>query len=189
MSKKTGFLPFLKESIPGTIWAIGISSLLINMATSVCFSGGALYLKTVLGVSTLTIGLIEAPTEAISYGVRVFSGVISDYFRKRKTIVVVGFIMITIAKPFLALSKTPMEVLAVKALDRIGNGIQATPRDALVSDSAPKETKGACFGLRQSLSVIGSALGGILGVLVMLASHNNFELVFLLAAIPAAIEL
>lgn len=186
MSKKLGFVSFLKESIPGTIWAIGLSSLLVNAATSVVFSGSALYLKTVLGVAVSTIGFIEAIVEAIAYAIRIFSGVISDYFRKRKCLMVIGFVMLTISKPLLALSKTFVGIFIARTVDRIGNGIQASPRDALVSDASPKETKGACFGLRQSLAVIGSTLGGIFGIVVMKLSNNNFELLFMLAAIPAA---
>ena len=104
--RKLSFFSFLKHSIPSAIWAIGISSLLINLATSVVFSGSALYLKTVLGVAVSTIGVIEAVVEGVAYGIRVFSGIISDYFKKRKILMIIGFIMLTISKPLLAFSKT-----------------------------------------------------------------------------------
>ena len=187
MSKKTGFLSFLKESIPEAIWAIGISSLLMNVSTAVVFSGTALYLKTVLGVAISAIGFIEAIVEAIAYAVRIFSGVISDYFRKRKTMMMIGFVMLAISKPLLAFSKTFAHIFISRAIDRVGNGIQASPREALISDLSPKESKGACFGLRQSLSVIGSTLGALFGIIVMKSTNNNFELMFLLAGIPAVI--
>ncbi len=185
--QRLSFFSFLKHSIPKTIWAIGISSLLINLATSVVFSGSALYLKTVLGVAVSTIGLIEAIVEGIAYSIRIFSGIISDYFKKRKILMIIGFIMLTISKPLLAFSKTFMGIFLARAIDRIGNGIQATPREALISDSSPKEIKGACFGLRQSLALIGSTLGGLFGIVVMFLSKNNFQLLFLLAGIPALI--
>lgn len=187
MSENSGFIVFLKRSIPGTIWAIGVSSLLVNMATSVIFSGSALYLKTVLGAGLATIGWVEAFVEWVAYFVRLFSGAISDYLKKRKWLMVLGFAMLTVAKPMLAFSKSFFSVFLARTVDRIGNGIQASPRDALISDSAPKESKGACFGLRQSLAVIGSTLGGLFGIAVMKLSNANFELLFLLATIPAAI--
>lgn len=185
--QKLSFFSFLKHSIPSAIWAIGISSLLINLATSVVFSGSALYLKTVLGVAVSTIGVIEAVVEGVAYGIRIFSGIISDYFKKRKILMIIGFIMLTISKPLLAFSKTFMGIFIARAIDRIGNGIQASPREALISDSSPKEIKGACFGLRQSLALIGSTLGGLFGIVVMFLSKNDFQLLFLLAGIPALI--
>ncbi len=185
MAKQSSFILFLKQSIPHTIWAIGISSLLMNAATAVMFSGTALYMKTVLGIGISTIGFLEAIVEAIAYAIRIFSGIVSDFLRKRKSVILCGFIFLTISKPILAFSKNLIQIFIARACDRIGNGIQASPRDALVGDVSPYEVKGACYGLRQSLAVIGSTLGGIFGIVVMKASGNDFEMMFLLAAIPA----
>ncbi len=182
---KSEFLPFLRQSIPGTIWAIGLSSLLINLATSVIQSGSAVYLKAVLGIAVSTIGVIEAVVECIANTVKIFSGIISDYLRRRKWLMVFGFILLTISKPLMAISKNVSSIVLARTIDRIGNGVQASPRDALISDAAPKETKGACYGLRQSLAVIGSTLGGVFGMAVMKLSGDNFQLLFILATIPA----
>ena len=176
-------------NIPKSIWAIGISSLLINAATAVVFSASALYLKTVLEVSITYIGTLESVVEGIAYFTRTFSGILSDYFRKRKWFMVCGFALLTISKPMLAFSNTYIGIFISRTVDRIGNGLQASPRDALVSDLAPKEIKGSCYGFRQSLGLIGSTIGGLLGILVMRQSDNNFKLLFLLASIPAVLAL
>ncbi|MDR0640524.1 MAG: MFS transporter [Holosporales bacterium] len=185
MRSANGFFNSLRQAIPGAIWAIGISSLLANMSTSVVFACSALYLKTIIGVEIITIGYLEAIVEAIAYGIRIFSGVLSDYFRKRKAFMVIGFIFIAISKPLIAFSRSFNEVLLARALDRIGNGVQATPREALISDLSKKEHKGSCFGLRQSLAVVGSTLGGLFGIVVMKLSNYDFRLLFMLASIPA----
>ena len=127
------------RNIPRSIWAIGISSLLINAATAVVFSASALYLKTVLAVSITYIGTLESVVEGIAYFTRTFSGVLSDYFRKRKWFMVFGFALLTISKPMLAFSNTYIGIFISRTVDRLGNGLQASPRDALVSDLAPKE--------------------------------------------------
>lgn len=189
MSHNSGFFSFLKQSIPTAIWAIGVSSLLMNMATAVMFSGTALYMKTVLGVGVSMIGMLEAVVESIAYSIRIFSGVVSDFLRKRKSVMLFGFILLTISKPLLAFSRTVFQIFMARALDRIGNGIQASPRDALISDISPRKNKGACYGLRQSLSVVGSTLGGVFGIVVMKATNNDFETMFLLASIPAILAI
>jgi MFS family permease len=145
-------------------------------------------MKAMLGATVSTIGLLEAVVEAISYAVRIFSGVMSDFLRRRKSVMLVGFVLLAIAKPLLAFSRSVSQVFLARTLDRIGNGIQASPREAFIGDIAPSESKGACYGLRQSLGVIGSTIGGIFGVIVMKFSDNNFELMFLLASIPAFIS-
>jgi hypothetical protein len=59
MQNKSGFLLFLKENIPSTVLAIGLSSLLANIATSVIFSGTALYMKVVLGTAVLLLDFLK----------------------------------------------------------------------------------------------------------------------------------
>lgn len=177
----------LKNRIPLSIWAIGFASMLLNISTVMVFGIAALYLKQVLGVATGIVLLLEGFFEAMAYLVKLFSGVVSDYMRRRKSIMVWGFALTAIARPVLALFSSFAAVLTARLLDRLGNGIQSTPRDALVGDLAPDGAKGACFGLRQSLAVCGSFIGGFVGIWVMITTNNSFQTVFMLASIPACL--
>ena len=179
----------IKHKIPLSIWAIGLASMLLNISTVMVFGIAALYLKQILGVATGVVLLIEGFFEAMAYLVKLFSGVASDYLRRRKSIIVWGFALTVLARPLLALFSSFGAVLSARLLDRLGNGIQSTPRDALVGDLAPEDAKGACFGLRQSLAVSGSFIGGFLGIWCMIASNQNFQTVFMLASIPALLGL
>jgi len=176
-------------SIPLSIGAIGFAGMMLNMSSAMVFSLSAIYLKTVLGVATMWIGLLEGVVEACAYAVKVFSGVLSDYFKKRKLIIVIGFAFATFARPILALSSSFSAVFISRILDRIGNGVQSTPRDALIGDISPPSIKGECYGLRQSLATAGSFLAGIVGVVAMRATNTDFKLVFWIAAIPALLGL
>ena len=149
--------------IPASIWAIGFASMLLNISAVMIFGIAALYVKQILGVATGIVLLLEGFFEALAYVMKLFSGVISDYLRKRKLVMVWGFALTVIARLFFALSSSFGVLLTARILDRLGNGIQSTPRDALVGDLAPENIKGACFGLRQSLAVAGSFIGGFVG--------------------------
>jgi hypothetical protein len=59
---------------------------------------------TALGVSALTIGLIEGAAEATALIVKVFSGVLSDWWGKRKPLALLGYGLGAIAKPLFALA-------------------------------------------------------------------------------------
>lgn len=174
-----------KSKIPSAVVAIGIAQFLINISSVMIFSLSAVYLKSILGVGTGLIGFLEGAVEAGAHATKLFSGVISDYFRRRKAIMVVGFALVTLSRPVLAISENFVAVFTARFLDRFGNGIQATPRDALVGDIAPSDIKGACFGLRQSLGTAGSFAGGLIGILAMMWTFNNFHQVFWIATIPA----
>lgn len=178
-----------RRSIPGVIFAIGLVQFLINISSVMIFSLSAVYLKSILGVPTGWIGFLEGAVEASAHATKLFSGIISDYLRRRKAVMVVGYVLVTLTRPILAISESFVAVFVARFFDRFGNGIQSTPRDALVGDIAPKEIKGECFGLRQSLGTAGSFTGGVVGILAMIWTADNFHHVFWIATIPAVLAL
>jgi predicted MFS family arabinose efflux permease len=113
-----------------------------------------------------------------------FSGVISDYFGKRKWLAVTGYALGAFTKPVFALSSSLGFVLTARLTDRVGKGIRGAPRDALVADVTPPELRGAAFGLRQSLDTVGAFVGPLLAVGLMLLWANDFRAVFWVAVIP-----
>ncbi len=175
------------DQIPFGVWIIGWMMFLINLSFVMMYSLSAVYLKTVVGVSTGWIGFLEGFVEAASYAAKLLSGVVSDYLRRRKIIMVIGYAMMVVSRPVLAISGSFGVVFLARMMERVGNGVQATPRDALVGDIAPPHRRGACFGLKRSLGTAGSFLGGIVAMLIMYITANDFRKVFWIATIPAAI--
>lgn len=171
--------------IPGSIWALGTVSLLMDVSSELIHSLLPAFMFTVIGVSAFTIGLIEGAAEAAAQIVKVFSGAISDYCRKRKPLVVLGYGLGAISKPLFALATGVGLVVVARLIDRVGKGIRGAPRDALVADIAPPELRGAAFGLRQSLDTVGAFLGPLLAIGLMLIWINDFRAVFWVAVIPA----
>ena len=171
--------------IPPAIWALGFVSLLMDISSELIHSLLPVFLMTVVGASALTIGLIEGAAEATALIVKVFSGVISDYWGKRKPLAVLGYGLGALSKPLFALATGAGLVVTARLMDRIGKGIRGAPRDALVADIAPPEVRGAAFGLRQSLDTVGAFLGPLLAMGLMIVWANDFRAVFWVAVIPA----
>lgn len=142
------------------------------------------FLIDTLGASAFMVGLIEGAGEATALLVKVFSGVLSDWWGKRKPLAVFGYGLGALSKPLFALAPTAGLVLAARLTDRVGKGIRGAPRDALVADIAPADVRGAAFGLRQALDTIGAFLGPLLGIGLMLLWANDFRAVFWVAIIP-----
>lgn len=175
--------------IPRSIWALGFVSLFIKSSTVVLFSVVPLYITNVLGVGQATLGLLEGLVELFSLATRMLSGVISDFISKRKAIIIFGYVIALISRPILALAPNVEMVFLGRSLDRIGNGLDATPRDALVGDLAPKEIKGSCYGLRQSLGTVGAILGSALAIFLLWITGNDYPIVFWIGIIPTGIAL
>ena len=173
------------RAIPPGIWALGFVALLMDISSEMIHALLPIYLVTVMGVSVLTVGIIEGIAEATAAIVKIFSGAISDKLGKRKMLAVIGYGLAAFTKPVFPLAATIGWVVAARFIDRIGKGIRGAPRDALIADISPEHLRGASFGLRQSLDTIGAFSGPLLAILLMWLFANNFTAVFWFAVIPA----
>ena len=174
-----------RPPIPRAIWALGFVSLLMDVSSELIHSLLPVFMFTALGISAFSIGLIEGAAEATALIVKVFSGVLSDWWGKRKPLALFGYGLGALSKPLFALAAGAGLVVAARLIDRVGKGIRGAPRDALVADIAPPEIRGAAFGLRQSLDTVGAFLGPLLAMALMLLWANDFRAVFWVAVIPA----
>ncbi len=170
--------------MPAGIWALGLVSLLMDVSSELIHSLLPVFMVSVLGASAVAVGLIEGAAEATALIVKVFSGVLSDYWAKRKPLEVLGYGLGAASKPLFAMAGSVGFVMAARLMDRIGKGIRGAPRDALVADIAPLEIRGAAFGLRQSLDTVGAFLGPLLAMGLMLLWADDLRAVFWVAVIP-----
>jgi len=146
-----------------------------------------LYMAIGLAASTLTIGIVEGIAEATAMIVKLFSGVLSDYFRRRKALVVLGYGLAAITKFVFPLAPTLGWIVAARFADRVGKGIRGAPRDALIADLTPPDLRGASFGLRQALDTVGGVGGPLLAIGAMAYFANDFKSAFWIAVVPAVI--
>jgi MFS family permease len=170
--------------IPTAIWTLGFVSLLMDVSSEMIHSLLPVFLVASLGASATVVGLIEGAAEATALIVKVFSGALSDYWGRRKPLAVLGYGLGAISKPLFALAPGAGFVFAARLIDRIGKGIRGAPRDALVADLAPAQSRGASFGLRQALDTVGAFLGPLAAMALMLAWADDFRAVFLVAVVP-----
>ena len=173
--------------IPKNVWALGIVSLLMDLSSEMILSILPIFLVTGLGVSVLTLGLIEGFAEGAASVIKAFSGMLSDYLKKRKILIVIGYGLSTLTKPFFALASTATWIFVARFVDRLGKGIRGAPRDSLIADSTSTKIRGAAYSLRQSLDTLGALLGPIIAIIILYLTTNNFRFVLWFAVIPAVL--
>jgi len=161
--------------IPKNVWALGIVSLLMDFSSEMILSILPIFLVTGLGVSVLTLGLIEGFAEGVASVIKAFSGALSDYLKKRKILIVIGYGLSTLTKPFFALASTATWI------------IRGAPRDSLIADSTSTKIRGTAYSLRQSLDTLGALLGPIIAIIILYLTTNNFRFVLWFAVIPAVL--
>jgi len=179
---------FRWRDIPRGVWALGLVSMFMDVSSEMIHALLPLYLVSVLGASTLTVGIIEGIAEATASIVKIFSGALSDYLGRRKWLAALGYGLAAATKPIFPLATNIGWLVAARFIDRVGKGIRGSPRDALVADLTPADLRGGAYGLRQSLDTIGAVLGPLLAIVFMAAFADNFTAVFWIAVIPALVS-
>lgn len=171
--------------MPAGVWALGVVSLLMDVSSEMIHALLPVWLVVGLGASALTVGLIEGAANATASIVKVFSGALSDALGRRKALTVLGYGLAAATKPVFALAGSVGVVAAARLADRVGKGIRGAPRDALMTDLAPQNIRGAAFGLRQSLDTVGAFLGPLVAIWLMWLWADDFRAVFWAATVPA----
>ncbi|WP_298610174.1 MFS transporter [uncultured Thiothrix sp.] len=177
----------VQTTLPRTVWILGLVSLFMDMSSEFIHAILPIYLTTTLGLTVLTVGIIEGIAEATASIMKVFSGVISDQFQKRKALILAGYSLGAVTKPIFPLADSVFAVIAARFIDRVGKGIRGAPRDALVADVTPAPLMNAAYGLRQSLDTVGAFAGPLLAILMLYFYAHDLRLVMWVAVIPAAI--
>jgi len=177
----------VRTSLPHGVVMLGIVSLFMDMSSELIHSLLPALFVTVLGTSMTTIGVVEGIAEATASITKVFSGALSDWLGKRKILAVVGYGLAALTKPLFPLASSVSVVFAARFIDRIGKGIRGAPRDALIADMTPADSRGAAYGLRQALDTVGAFLGPLAAIALMAVLSNDIRMVLWFAVLPAVV--
>lgn len=162
-------------------------SLCWSTASTMVFTLLPTFLCDVLGANKTTLGLIEGFAIFLAFIAKVGSGILSDYWRQRKILIIWGTFFSMIVKILFALANSILWVFVARSLDRFSKGIRSAPTDALIADFSSLNQQGRNYGLRYSLYTLGAVLGGSLAAYMMWLSNNNYRLVFLFSIIPSTL--
>ncbi len=183
------------RDLPRNVWAVSLTSFLMDISSEMVINILPLFLFNVLGVRMSLIGVIEGIAEATASLLKLFSGWFSDKLQARKWLAVSGYAISALVKPFFYFANSWITIAAVRFTDRVGKGIRTAPRDALVADSVTEKTRGLAFGFHRAADTAGATLGLLvaLGVVWYVQSNvvhlgeSTFRIIVLVSLIPAAL--
>ena len=179
-------------------------SFFTDVSTEMIYPLLPVFLAGVLGANASFIGAIEGAAETTASLLKLVSGWWSDKVKSRKPFVVAGYLIAGVARPFTAVTHTAAQVLGIRVTDRVGKGLRSSPRDALLADSTPPESRGLAYGFHAAADNAGAVLGPLVAFLILklhgvgsleggrhlgAADEHAMRNVFWLSAVPAAIAL
>ncbi|ETZ07742.1 putative MFS-type transporter [Holospora obtusa F1] len=183
---------FLKNStekmffgIPVALWILSLGMFFLNCSSVVVFT-----CLPFLSFKKSSIGRLEGIVEGLSLICRAAAGLLSDVIKRRKRFLLIGYGICAIARLLLAAAASFEWIIFSRVVEKIGNGVQASPREALIADIAPKKSLGKFYGLNKALGMTGSTLGS--GFLIFLfffySKQVTFQQIFLYSGILACVS-
>ena len=163
------------SNMKNNVILIGLVSFFADLSTEMVYPLIPLYLTTVFGATPALVGVIEGIAESLASLLRVFSGYITDKYRKKKPIAFIGYAAGLVYKLALVVAGSWHGILAARMIDRFGKGIRTTPRDVLVSESCDSDKLGHSFGIHKALDMAGSAAGILIAFFIMMTWKGEYE--------------
>jgi len=174
------------NGISPNILLLGIVSFLNDLSSEMIMPILPMFVKALGG--TLAVGLVGGLRDSISSIMKVFCGYWADKTGRRKIFVYSGYLTSAFLKLLLALSKTCRHAVIFAALERVGKGLRAASRDAIIADSMATEI-GKGFGVHRALDTSGAILGSIVVFLLFWFFGFGFRLIILVAGVIAFVSL
>lgn len=179
------------SGVPREVFTLGVVSFLTDVSSEAIFAVLPLYVTSVLGASAAMLGAMEGFADFASSSLDMASGYLSDRWGKRKSLAVLGYGLSSLSKAVLLVASTVGQVFTFRVVERLGKSIRGAPRDALLSDVAPKETRGVSFGVHKAFDKAGAILGPFLAYMVLDrlgSSAGAFHGLFVFALVPALVS-
>lgn len=170
---------------------LGVVSLFTDFSSEMILPILPFFIVQVLGGSAFIVGVIEGSADSVVAFMKVFSGFFSDRARRRKWFVAAGYGVSTVMKVLFPFAPSWPEFWGMRIVERTGKGVRDAPRDALITESTPPETRGKAFGFHRTMDTAGAIIGPLVALALLTwyltgdTEGAAYRLIILVAALPA----
>ena len=172
------------RGLPPLVRALALVSLLTDAASEMIYPLLPVFVTTVLGASPAMLGLLEGAAESTAALVKLGSGALSDRIGRFTPIVLLGYAIATVTRPFMGLAQSVNQVIGLRLIDRVGKGIRSAPRDALLAASVEPAVRGRAFGFHRAADHLGAVIGPVIAWVLLQQLHLSLRTVFMLSVVP-----
>jgi MFS family permease len=173
------------QPLPRVVVVLGLVSFCNDLASEMVTPLIPILLAAVLGAGPVALGMIEGGAEAIAAWFKLWSGRRSDLWGgRRKPFVLGGYLLSNLVRPLMGLVTSWGMVAGLRGMDRVGKGLRAAPRDALIGDATAVSMRGRAYGLLRALDNGGAMGGALLAAACLAWTPLTLTQIILLSAVP-----
>lgn len=166
---------------------LGVVSLLADITYEGARSITGPFLS-MLGASATVVGIVSGFGELIGYGLRLFSGYLTDRTGRYWVVTSVGYFTNLLSVPLLAIAGRWETACFLIIIERMGKAIRTPARDAMLSYATQRIGRGFGFGLHEAMDQVGAILGPLI-VTGVLYFNGGYRISFAFLFIPALLAL
>src|SRR5437868_14509291 len=89
-------------ALPRSVWLLGWVSLATDSATEAIYPILPFFLTRVLGAGAVSLGIVEGAADAVNSVLKIWSGRLADRAATKRPLVLFGYGISSIARPFIA---------------------------------------------------------------------------------------
>jgi MFS family permease len=176
-----------RARLPRAVWLLGWVSLATDSATEAIYPLLPFFLTRVLHAGAVSLGIVEGAAEAVNSILKIVAGRMADRSPKKRPLVLFGYTVSSLARPFIAITTSWVQVFTVRVLDRVGKGVRSAPRDAMLAKFTTPTTRGKVYGFHRGMDHLGAVVGPALATLFLYFYPDRYRTLFALTIIPGAI--
>src|SRR5256714_5030357 len=181
--------PRAPSRLPRQVQLFGWVSLLNDFASEMIYPLLPAFVTGVLGAGPQALGALDGAAEFAAAFVKLGAGRLADRVPWRGPMIVLGYFIAVVVRPVIAITGAAWQVIGLRLVDRLGEGLRTPPRDALIADVTPAELRGRGFGLQRRLGHAGAGLGPILALWLLAPGSANVRTVIGASIVPGVVVL
>ncbi len=179
--------PGSARSLPRVVKQLGVVSFFNDLASEMVYPLLPALVTAQLGGSALALGALDGIADAVAAVVKLVSGWLAEQRRRRRPLVVGGYAVATAVRPLMGLAGAAWQVIALRAVDRLGKGVRNPPRDAAIADASPGEMRGRAFGFHRAMDHAGAMLGPLVAWALIAGAGATPADVFVWSVVPGVL--
>ncbi|MDV3244606.1 MAG: MFS transporter [Nitrososphaerales archaeon] len=169
-----------------TVLGVSLTSLFSDMSHEMATAILPFFVIFGLGGNAAVVGLIEGVSDGASSAVKSYSGYHTDKTGRRTPAMYLGYSLTAILIPAIGFATSWMQALVLRVGAWVGRGARGPPRDALLAESVPPESRGKAFGFQRGMDTIGAVIGP--AIALYLIPYLSFSSIFLVSFVPGVIS-
>ncbi len=156
--------------VSGRVKGLSLVSLFNDFASEMVYPILPAFITGPLGGSAVVLGALDGAADLTAAVMRWVSGRLADRRGWPKPLILAGYGVAVLVRPFIAIASAAWQVIGFRVIDRVGKGLRTPARDAVISHLTAPELRGRAFGFNRAADHLGAVLGSLLAWMLLRAN-------------------